>query len=209
MRFEMLRMGPFMRHLSLHYGDIATDGAIRLMARTGVRGVTLRTLGDEFNCTPQTVRQWFGGTEPMWAQIATRFGQRWTSSLTDVFRADPDRSHPRIRNPHHLLPFDADEIAATRAWLALSQLARDDEAIGSALAPSLAREIEIVEDCLSHTVDVDPISVDVLAAVVHGLRVAVTATQMPMSLARAHAVLDRTLELLPEPTTPNSGNSFT
>lgn len=99
----MLRAGPFMRHRSLHYGDIATDGAIRLMARNGVRGVTLRTLGDEFNCTPQAVRQWFGGTDPMWAQIAERFGQRWTSSLTDVFRVDPDRSHPRVRNPHAVL----------------------------------------------------------------------------------------------------------
>lgn len=31
MRFEMSQVGPFMRELSLNRGDIATDGAIRLM----------------------------------------------------------------------------------------------------------------------------------------------------------------------------------
>ena len=63
-----------MRHLSLHRGEIVTDGAIRLMARS---------------------------TDQMWSQIVQRFGWRWVASLTDPQRDDPWRDRPgrRVRNP--------------------------------------------------------------------------------------------------------------
>lgn len=199
-----------MRHLSLHRGEIATDGAIRLMARHGAAGVTLRTLADEFNCTPQAVRQWFGGTDPMWQQIALRFGVRWVSSLTDSWRIDPAPRRNKLAHPHHLLPFDAEDIAATRAWLALTQLARDDESIGGVLAPYQAREVEIILDVADDLdLDLDPIHGDLLVAVVHGLRHRVCATQQPLSLARAHAVLTRAIELLPESASPRSQGDLT
>ena len=90
-----------MRHLSLHRGEIVTDGAIRLMARGGVPAVTLRSLADDFRITPQAVRQWFGGTDQMWSQIVQRFGWRWVASMTDPWRDDPWRDRPghRVRNP--------------------------------------------------------------------------------------------------------------
>lgn len=90
-----------MRHLSLHRGEIVTDGAIRLMARGGVPAGTLRSLADDFRITPQAVRQWFGGTDQMWSQIVQRFGWRWVASLTDPWRDDPWRDRPgrRVRNP--------------------------------------------------------------------------------------------------------------
>jgi AcrR family transcriptional regulator len=209
MRFEMRPIGPFMRDRSLHRGEIATDGAIRLMARHGASGVTLRALADEFNCTPQAVRQWFGGTDQMWQQIALRFGHRWVSSLTDLQRVDPGRARGGPIRPHHLLPFDAEDIAATRAWLSMTQLARDDETIGEALAEWEAREVEAVLDFAEHLdLDLDPINVDVLVAVVRGLRHAVGATHGPMALARAHAVLTRVIELLPRAASPRTAGDL-
>lgn len=199
-----------MRHRSVHRGDIATDGAIRLMARNGTGGVTLRSLADEFNCTPQAVRQWFGSTDGMWQQIAMRFGQRWFVSLTDVLRIDPGRSSPWPRRSHHLLPFDAEEIAATRAWLAMTQLARDDESIGRILAEWEAREVEVVTDYAEQLdLALDPINVDMLVAVVRGLRHAVCAIERPMALARAHATLAHALALMPRTASPRSDGDLT
>lgn len=205
MRFEMSRVGPLMRARSLNRGDIATDGAIRLMAKDGVAGVTLRSLADEFNCTPQAVRQWFGGTDQMWDQIAVRFGHRWVASLRDPWRRDPDPSHGIGRGPHHLLPFDAEEIAATRAWLAITQLARDSESIGARIVEWETNEVEVITDVLEGLdLALDPINVDFLTAVIRGLRHAVCATEQPMSLARAHEILARSLTLLPESQSPRS-----
>ena len=94
MWFEMSRVGPFMRHTSLHQGEIVTDEAIRLMARGGVPAVTLRSFTDDFGIPPQAVRQWFGGSDQMWNQIVQRFGWRWVASLTDMWRDDPLRERP-------------------------------------------------------------------------------------------------------------------
>lgn len=209
MRFEMSRVGTFMKERSLNRGDIATDGAIRLMAKHGVAGVTLRSLADEFNCTPQAVRQWFGGTDQMWDQIAVRFGHRWVRSLRDPWRRDPDRSHGIGPGPHHLLPFDAEEIAATRAWLAITQLARDSEATGARIVEWETNEVEVIIDVLEGLdLDLDPVNVDFLTAVIRGLRHAVCATQQPMSLARAHEILARCLALLPESPSPRSAGDL-
>ncbi len=210
MRFEMSWAGPFMRERSLHRSEIATDGAIRLMARHGTSAVTLRALGDEFKCTPQAVRQWFGGTDQMWQQIALRFGVRWVASLTDFWRTGPSRGRDRPLRAHLLLPFGAEDIAATRAWLAMTQLARDDEAIGEVLAPYEAREVEIITGIAEQLeLDLGPINVDLLVAVVHGLRHRVCATQSPLALARAHAVLTHVLELMPESASPRSAGDLT
>jgi AcrR family transcriptional regulator len=210
MRFEMLPVGPYMRDRSLHRGEIATDGAIRLMARHGVTGVTLRALADEFNCTPQAVRQWFGGTDQMWQQIALRFGHRWVSSLRDLQRVDPGRARGGAIRPHHLLPLDAEDVAATRAWLAMTQLARDDEVIGEVLAEWEAREVEVIVGFAEQLdLDLDPIDVDALVAVVRGLRHTVGATHRPMSLARAHAVLTHVIALMPRTTSSRSAGDLT
>ena len=210
MRFQMHPAGPFMRDRSLHRGEIATDGAIRLMARHGTTAVTLRALADEFNCTPQAVRQWFGGTDPMWKQIALRFGHRWVASLRDTRRVDPGCPPGVAMRPHHLLPFDAEDVAATRAWLAMTQLGRDDEAIGEVLVEWEAREVEVVLDHADWLdLDLDPITVDVLVAVVRGLRHAVCATQRPMALARAHAVLTHVIALMPRSASPRSAGDLT
>jgi AcrR family transcriptional regulator len=209
MRFAMSPVGPFMRHLSLNRGDIATDGAIRLMARGGASAVTLRALADEFNCTPQAVRQWFGGTDPMWQQVTTRFGHRWVSALTDNFRIDPGRSRTWPLRPHHLLPFDAEDVAATRAWLAMTQLGRDDEAIGRVLAAWEESEAEVILDYAEQLdLDLATINVDALVAVVRGLRHAVCATERPMALARAHSVLSHVLTLLPQTVSPRSAGDL-
>ena len=77
-------------------------------------------------------------------QIALRFGARWVSCLRDLQRVDPSRVRGGAMRPHHLLPFDAQDVAATRAWLSMTQLARDDEAIGQVLAQWEAREVEEV-----------------------------------------------------------------
>jgi AcrR family transcriptional regulator len=210
MRFEMPRVGPFMRDLSLHRGEIVTDGAIRLMARHGVSAVTLRALADEFNCTPQAVRQWFGGTDQMWHEIALRFGHRWVSSLSDPWRIDPCGSRNSPIRHHHLLPFDAQDIAATRAWLALTQLARDDEAIGDVLAVWEAKELEVVAGIAERLeLALDPMNLDMMVAVVHGLRHRVCSTQRPLALARAHSVLTHAIALMPESASPCSAGDLT
>ncbi len=204
MRFDMSRVGPFMRHLSLHRGEIATDGAIRLMARGGVPAVTLRSLATDFRITPQAVRQWFGGTEEMWEQIVQRFGWRWVASLTDPRRDDPWRNGPG-RTPgeliglHHLLPLGAEDLAATRAWLATTQLGRDDEARAASVSAYEESEVEVVASLadVSHLA-LGPLQLDLLVAAVRGLRHAACATHRPMSLARAHAVLDVLIDGLRE-----------
>lgn len=84
----------------------------------------------------------------MWHQIAVRFGHRWVASLCDLWRRDPDRSHGIGPGPHHRLPFDAEDIAATRAWLAMTQLARDSEVIGARIVEWEAKEVDVVIDAL-------------------------------------------------------------
>ena len=160
--------------------------------------MTLRTLADEFRISPQAIRQWFGGTEQMWDQIARRFGSRWVASLTDLWRTDQARGVIELPGLPQLLPLDADDIAATRAWLAMTQLGRDNDAIGASLAPSEVREVEVIAGVANRSqLDLDAMDLDVLVAVVRGLRHAVCASERPMSLARAHAVLNRFVDVVP------------
>lgn len=55
----------------------------------------------------------------------------------------------------------------------------------------------------------DPINVDMLVAVVRGLRHAVCAIERPMALARAHAILAHVLALMPRSASPRSDGDLT
>ena len=208
-RFDLPPVGGLMRPNSARKVDMATDGAVRVLAREGLTGLSLRTVGAELRVTPQVVRQWFGGVGPMRTHVADELGRRWVAWLTTVYRGTSLRVQTVEEASwpwNGMLPMDAEEVASTRAWLALSQGARDDDEIAEVVVPWERRKSQIVERlCAHHGPRLTPDQRSLVLATVRGLRHAVCSRVDPMTphvaRQRLRAVLDtlaRHNEVMPE-----------
>lgn len=174
-----------MRPLSGRYADAVADAAIPLLAVRGAGGVTLRSLADAMQMTPQGVRRWFGSIDGTWEAIALTFGQRWVRWL------------------------DCSEVAATRAWLSLCELARHNDELARVLAPWLEHETRTIGRLAASSLakgareglDETPAQLlpnDLIAveAVVHGLRQQMVRRTDPLGIEDAQEALRKALAAL-------------
>jgi AcrR family transcriptional regulator len=205
------RFGPMFSGSSPAKAEMATDLAIPLLAEGGWSAVTLRTVARAANVTPQAIAAWFPSVNAMRVAIAGRYGERWIRERSSVaYRRlaglpRPDAgSAARSQVVHALLPETWLEEVFDGVWLTVVEAARWDETIGSAVGDVRARERDLVADLLDDrmrdlVVDADDPGkpggwrsddhVDIVLAVIRGLRVARTSPHGGMSAERAADLL--------------------
>ena len=202
------RFGPMFRGASPAKADRATDLAIPLLAEGGWSAVTLRTVAAAANVTPQAIAAWFPSITAMRTAIAERYGDRWIAERRAVAGrrlirtarpADVDSARSQVALA--LLPGAWSEEVFDGVWLTVSEAGRWDEAIGSVVAEVQERERDLVAAFLEERLRDLPSfpdgmgedrfeqHVDIVLALVRGLRVARAAPRGRMDGDRAAAVL--------------------
>jgi len=198
------RFGPMFSGSSPVKADMATDLAIPLLADGGWSAVTLRTVARAANVTPQAIAAWFPSVNAMRVAIAGRYGQRWIRERANLAHRRmvriprPDAvSAARSQVAHALLPETWLEEVFDGVWLTVVEAGRWDEAVGSSVADVQECEHDLVADLLDERlrdVVADPDGrssdhVDIVLALVRGLRVARTSPHGGMSAEQASALL--------------------
>lgn len=182
---------PFtlLRPNSGSYRDAVTDHAISLLAQHGAVGVTLRSLADELQMSPQGVRRWFGSIDKTWEAIADTFARRWVQWQENVYGRDPGCTARGA--PHLALPLDDLEVTATRAWFALTEHCNHSDELAGILAPWQEHEARgigrLVSGCRLEPLE--GIELTVIVAFVRGLRLQMASRHDPLGLVEAHAAL--------------------
>jgi AcrR family transcriptional regulator len=203
------RSGPMFNARSLAKAEMATDLAIPLLADGGWPAVTLRTVAAAANVTPQAIAAWFPSVTAMRRAIAERYGNRWV----DERRAVASRRLIRTARPAYvdsarsqvalaLLPGTWLEEVFDGVWLTVAEAGRWDEVIGLVVASIQERERDVVAELLEEQLCDSPSfpdgmgeqrfeqHVDIVLALVRGLRVARTASHGRMEADRAAVVLE-------------------
>jgi len=183
-----------LRSLSVDRRDIVTDCMIELLAEGGFPAVTLRALAHRIGVTPSGVLWWFGSIDLMWEAIAARYGWRWIAFLRDparFHRRSPLRPASCTHAVHGLLPGTDEEVVWTRVWLALVEVGRHTQRVGAVIDMIEAEERALVACLLGP--GSDPLTIEMVTALVRGLRHAICAPESPMPIRTAHAVLARQL----------------
>lgn len=200
--------GPMFKATSLAKAERATDLAIPLLADGGWSAVTLRTLAGAANVTPQAIAAWFPSITEMRRAIAERYGDRWVDErrvvagrrlIRTARPADVDSARSQVALA--LLPETWLEEVFDGVWLTVAEAGRWDEVIGRVVAAVQQRERDVVAELLEEQLRDLPSfpdgmgeqrfeqHVDLVLALVRGLRVARTAPHGRMEAVRATAVL--------------------
>lgn len=201
--------GPMFNGRSLAKAELATNLAIPLLADGGWSAVTLRTVAGAANVTPQAIAAWFPSVTAMRRAIAERYGDRWIDERRAVAGrrlirtarpADVDSARSQVVLA--LLPGTWLEEVFDGVWLTVAEAGRWDEGIGRVVAAVQEQERDVVAELLEEQLRDLPSfpdrmgvhrfeqHVDLVLALVRGLRVARTAPHGRMEAVRAAAVLD-------------------
>lgn len=193
------RSGPMFSSGGLAKADLATNLAIPLLAEGGWTALTLRTVARAANVTPQAIAAWFPSVGAMRAAIARRYGERWIGERSyqayrRILLAKIDGEVidlPQVARA--LLPATWVEEAFDGVWLTVVEAGRWDVSVGAAVSAVRQTERDLVADLLSKLDDPDEErlarDVDLVLAIVQGLRVARTSPQDSMSAERTAEVL--------------------
>ena len=182
---------------------MATDLAIPLLAEGGWSAVTLRNIATSANVTPQAIAAWFPSVTVMRVAIAERYGQRWIRERGAVARRRMLLSElagtdvPAHARPAQvalaLLPETWLERVFDGVWLTVAEAGRWDDVIRSSVAAVEEAERDLVTDMLVQAGATDRAQterdVDLVLALVRGLRVALVLTSDRMSVERASELL--------------------
>ena len=198
------RSAPMFSLSSAAKADMATDLAIPLLAEGGWSAVTLRSVASAANVTPQAIAAWFPSVTAMRVAIAERYGQRWIHERGAVARrrmllssrADTRDCRTYDRSAQvalALLPETWLERVFDGVWLTVVEASRWDVMIRSSVSAVDEAERQLVTDLLVAAGATDRVrterEVDLVLAVVRGLRLALTASSDDMSVDRADEVL--------------------
>ena len=160
--------------------DALLLAACQIIGRVGVRGLTLRAVAAESRVSPAAIVHHFGGRARMDRVLGRTFGHRWMDEL---------QVRARERGLGAFVPADHDEVEEARVWQAWLELARADVDFASNLAGVRASQRSLLS-ALSHR-ELDVTDLDLLVAVVEGLRSAACAPADPLPPERALTALDR------------------
>jgi AcrR family transcriptional regulator len=159
-------------------GDLALV-ITQLMIRGGIPAVTMRSVAAGAGLSAGTITNHLGGRARLLGLAAGFFFRGVAQDVAD--RSYPDRLLA-------LLPTDDRDKDWVRAWLAWSELARDEEVAGYRSADADADERSYVARSYPSLDAEDPLP-DLLLAVAHGLRHAIARSDSPMPVARARQLL--------------------
>jgi AcrR family transcriptional regulator len=168
-------------HLSAAITQLMIDG--------GIPAVTMRAVASAVRLSTGTINNHLGGRPRLLGLAAGCFYRQMSGDVAG--RSWPDRLLA-------LLPADDDDKDWVRAWLAWSELARDEEVAGYRSADSDDFERGYIARSYPHLEPGDP-TPDLLLAVVHGLRHAIARTDTSMPVERARELLSEAERRLTSP----------
>lgn len=190
-----------------NYRDAVTDHAISLLAQHGAAGVTLRSLADELQMSPQGVRRWFGSIDATWVAIANTFAKRWVQWQENIRGRDPECTSRDVS--HLALPLNDSEVAATRAWFALIERCAHSDELASIVDPwleieasgigRLSSSLMVAGGTRNSAVWKSPLEgaeLTVVVALVRGLRLQMVTRHHPLGLVEARSALQSALPTL-------------
>jgi AcrR family transcriptional regulator len=190
-----------MYSLGASKGDMATNVAVRVMSEDGWQGVTIRSIARAANVTPQAISAWFPSVAVMRRAIAHRYADRRLRELASRawHAVNLDLSVERSERPDHeivgLLPRTWLQETFDRIWLSIEDAARWDDTLAEIVADFDGREWHLVRTMLRGSgVEIDEVEVDLVLALVRGLRAGRCAKVDPLTAAQADAALRRALE---------------
>ena len=161
-----------------------------LIATEGIPGLTLRKIAQVSRVSPGSMIHHLGGKSRLLSLGAGLTGQALLTAISDARWSV---------GPLGFLPGGDDEVLTTRAWLAWVELGRSDPVVEVQMTRSRREERALLAEVLGYQLDRDEL--DILAAVLEGLREAVCRPTRPMPPARARALLARHLDGLGVPLT--------
>jgi len=165
--------------------DELTDAAIYLINTEGIGSLTIRKIAAVAHLSPSSVTSHLESKRRLidlaTKVIAGRLGQRLGSRV-------------RYDGPLGLVP-DDDALPLVRAWLAMCELARGDDALAGSVAYVEQSQRDLVAWACRLAPD-DEVTLDAMQALVVGVWTAMCARVDAMSSARAVAVLRHTCAAL-------------
>ena len=162
--------------------DVATAANI-LLAREGVRGLTLRALHRLSGTHPSTLLSEYGSWDELAADAAG-----WTGEWVD-----DDARKRSFEGPQAFLPSEVESDAVdARAWCGWLDLARTHPLVGQ----TVARAREAQRRHLARELHLDGPALDLVVAALDGLRLASSLRTSPLSADRASEALDLLVRLI-------------
>jgi AcrR family transcriptional regulator len=149
-----------------------------ILVTEGVFGLTLRTIARESGISTGSLLHHFGHRERVLSVAAHQTGL----SLLDGIRSDS-----MWKGVEAFLPGNDEGVLLTRAWLSWCELWRSEDWLTETVGQLRAREQRLLAEV--HELRVARPDLDLLTAVIEGLRVAVCAPTRPMPPAQARALL--------------------
>jgi AcrR family transcriptional regulator len=149
-----------------------------ILVTEGVFGLTLRTIARESGISTGSLLHHFGNRERVLSVAAHQTG---LSLLDDI------RSGSIWKGVEAFLPGDDEGVLLTRAWLSWCELWRSEDWLTETVGQLRTREQRLLAEVLE--LRVARPDLDLLTAVIEGLRVAVCAPTRPMPRAQARALL--------------------
>jgi AcrR family transcriptional regulator len=156
--------------------DMVTDMAIGLIIEGGLGAVTVRGVAKKIGIAAPTLLGWYDSADRVRFVVGQTYCVRWVQWVQRRTFEDGLLA---------LLPNTEDEVAWTRVWQAVLELARLDDDVAACVDDAVAFERDLVGQ------DVVQEDVEEVLALVDGLRQAVTRTVKPMDPSHARSIFSR------------------
>ena len=172
--------------------DAVADAFAALIAEGGLTAATLRGVARRARISAGVLVENWGGRDRMMRLAAMHLGRQWHHRLWTRFDDV---------GLHAILPRDEEERAEARVWLALCELARDNEQVRLSVEELHSAQRQMLGAMTDWSRD--EAGLDLLAAVVDGLRHALCTPGSEVTVERAAVALQTFLAasgtLAPDP----------
>jgi AcrR family transcriptional regulator len=160
--------------------DAVAAAVARIIAARGVAALTVRAIGAEAGISPASLLQHLGSKQHVLQVSAHLWVGAWAQQRASRSWAEGTAA---------FLPAIEDDLHDARVWCGLHEIGRTHTGVGRTLCRDAQVERALLDRVTGEVLTGD--GLDALLAVVHGLRLAVCAAELPMTLGRAVALLER------------------
>lgn len=193
---ELRPESPLIIHMPLRNAQQVGNAGVRILAREGASGLTLKALGEELRMSGPGVGRWFGNVAQVRRVVVDQIGSRWVNMLKNGWREPLDDSWS-AGDFHPLIPLQEHELTELKVWHTVVQAGLDDAALGPVVGRHAADEITSVRHLASRGGwRLSPDEERAILVTVRGLRQAMLQTRDPLPLEEAHEQLRSLVRLL-------------
>jgi AcrR family transcriptional regulator len=165
-----------------------------LTATEGIPGLTLRKIAAVSRVSTGSIIHHLGGKARLLSLGAGLTGRALHTSISDARWSVGALG---------FLPGGEDELLLTRAWLGWAELGRSDPVVEVQVTQARREERALLAEILDYRLEREEL--DLLTALIAGLREALCQPTRPLPPARARTLLARQLDRLGVPVTPSDG----